>query len=428
MDVYLSPQQPRWRPTSQTDLQAAIDSGLFDETHRLEAKKLVEPGKGANRELARDLASFAVDGGTIIIGIDEDKTAGTFSLAPQPLQGLTERVESVAYTIPDPPLSLVVDSIPSGAGDGTGYLLVHVPASPSAPHMVDGRYLGRGEKQKRYLTDPEVARLHALRRRVDLDVRTVIEGEIQRDPFPADGLHAHLFLVAEPTAPRPEMMVSTLDREDWRESVVGLLEKAAAESLGIGDFSPGLRDAHDLHRRAGGVAACAYGLTAARTPNPDASNAEVYALDIEFLHDGGLRIFMGRLSDTMRRHSMDTAREVVFEVAAVRFVRHLIKLVTLVADTTGYLGSWGLGFAAVGLRGSPSHTTANNWMASHEGSAYDRDDEIRVTVATYPELQQHPGHVTDRLVGRFLRTYGLRHRYDALLSDPDVTESDVAGS
>lgn len=63
---------------------------------------------------------------------------------------LTERtageVEQAARTTPDPPLAIPTEEISSAASDGTGYLIVRIPASPVAPHMVDNRYFGRGDK------------------------------------------------------------------------------------------------------------------------------------------------------------------------------------------------------------------------------------------------------------------------------------------
>src|SRR4051812_4843658 len=105
--IYLSPQSPRWTPRSEVDLDAAIQQGLLEETHYLELKREISPGKGANKELARDLASFAIDGGTYIIGIDEDKRDHILRLSAQPLAGLAERVEQIARTIPDPPLAVL---------------------------------------------------------------------------------------------------------------------------------------------------------------------------------------------------------------------------------------------------------------------------------------------------------------------------------
>lgn len=64
------------------------------------------------RRSAAPVASFAVDGGTLIIGIGEDKENRTFFRAPQRLKGLGEKVEQVARTLPDPPLAVVTTDIP----------------------------------------------------------------------------------------------------------------------------------------------------------------------------------------------------------------------------------------------------------------------------------------------------------------------------
>ncbi|MFF3020032.1 helix-turn-helix domain-containing protein [Streptomyces sp. NPDC057939] len=129
--IYLSSDNPRWVPKTEADLQAAINSGLFEENHHLDLEK-APSSKGDNRELARDLASFAVDGGTLIIGVQENKETQTFEPAPQPLNGLPEKIEPVARTIPDPPLPVITDVLKSEAGNGTGYVIVHIPASPVA--------------------------------------------------------------------------------------------------------------------------------------------------------------------------------------------------------------------------------------------------------------------------------------------------------
>ena len=142
--IYLSPDHPRWAPTMEQDLRLAVEEGLLTESHHLEAKRELEPGKATNREHARDLASFAVDGGAIVVGLEEIKTDGTFELASQPLDGLRERIGAIARTIPDPPLDVITEAIPSEADASRGHLVIHVPPSAVAPHMVDGRYLGRG--------------------------------------------------------------------------------------------------------------------------------------------------------------------------------------------------------------------------------------------------------------------------------------------
>jgi predicted HTH transcriptional regulator len=85
-------------PKTEADLQAAVNGGLFEESHHLDLKRAPN-STGDNKELARDLSSFAVDGGTLIIGVQENKESRAFELAPQPLNGLPEKIEQVARTV-----------------------------------------------------------------------------------------------------------------------------------------------------------------------------------------------------------------------------------------------------------------------------------------------------------------------------------------
>ena len=182
--IYLSATNPRWSPTIEQEIRDALEGGWLEETHHLDLKRELAPGKVKNREHARDLASFAIDGGTILIGIAQDTTTGALSLAPQPLSGLRERIESIARTIPDPPLSIVTRAVPTANDAELGYLVVHVPASASAPHMVDNRYVGRGDSAKYYLSDAEVLRLHERRRHQESDALAMLAREFARDPVP----------------------------------------------------------------------------------------------------------------------------------------------------------------------------------------------------------------------------------------------------
>ncbi len=61
--------RPSWRPESTPELLAAIDAGVLAESHYLEMKQQIGDGASGRKELARDLAQFAVDGGTVIVGV-----------------------------------------------------------------------------------------------------------------------------------------------------------------------------------------------------------------------------------------------------------------------------------------------------------------------------------------------------------------------
>lgn len=185
--------------------------------------------KGDNKELARDLASFAVDGGTLIIGVQENKDSRTFELSPQPLNGLPQKIESVARTIPDPPLTVITDEITAKAADGTGYLVVHIPASPVAPHMVDNKYIGRGDKTKYQMGDAEADTLALLRKEMD------------NDPLRNFDDQSHLFLVAHPTAARRDVCLPITGAPDWQTRLTALVTKAqgsAALPATLAKFHP----------------------------------------------------------------------------------------------------------------------------------------------------------------------------------------------
>ena len=154
-----------WVPESEEELERAIAHGL-EETHHLELKRQLGDGGPANVELARDLAALAVDGGVLLIGVDEGNEKQPPRLNPVRLSGLAERIEQVAGTrIDEPIVYLQFRVIRSAANAAVGYLAVMVPESSQAPHMVDERYYGRGDRTKRVLTNDEVSRLHAERDR-----------------------------------------------------------------------------------------------------------------------------------------------------------------------------------------------------------------------------------------------------------------------
>ncbi|MGB8384502.1 MAG: hypothetical protein WCG47_25240 [Dermatophilaceae bacterium] len=340
--IYLSGGTPRWSPATESDLQDAGDGGLLGETHHLELKQQIAPGKGANKELARDLASLAVDGGTLIVGLEEIENADPV-LHPVDLDGLPERIEQVARTLADPPLPVLTTVIPSVADRSRGYVLVHVPASGMAPHMVDGVYDGRGDKTKHRLSDADVVRLHQ-QRNVPIEfANTILDAYVARDPIPAaERRQAHLFIVAAPLTARPEMVVDLVSGTAWQQRLLAVVD-AGGYPAGTGlergrrAFTPDLPDAESSTRRSDG-AALTYRLTPGRTVVPAERNGED-VLELELTDEGTLRMMTTRLSDT-RHDDVD----VLFENTPVVLVRRVLAGVSPLADRPACLPLWCLVF------------------------------------------------------------------------------------
>jgi hypothetical protein len=185
LPLYVGPTLPRWQPRTTADVHAALADGTLTEHHWVDVKRDVGPGDGAKKELARDLASFANDGGCYLIGVEEDTSTQTFTLTPVALAGLAEKVDQVVRARCDPPLYVACHPLALPSDPGQGLLLVEIPPSPLAPHQVHGSYYGRGDKTKHKLSDTEVARLHAVRTTRRSTAEQLIQGEINRDPTPS---------------------------------------------------------------------------------------------------------------------------------------------------------------------------------------------------------------------------------------------------
>lgn len=410
--IYLSSSAPRWHPDTEADMQAAITEGLLEETHYLDVKREIKSGSSANKELARDLASFAIDGGTVNVGVDEDKATNTLSLAPQPLKGLPERVEQVARSVADPPLEVITTAIPSAADPELGYLLIHVPPSPAAPHMVDGKYIGRGDKTKTYLSDAEVLRLHERRGAITADGIKLLRHEFTLDPVPQEQrANAHLFLLAEPTPGREGMLLDLLSGVNVRQKLADFQQAAYADdvkrAVDVSGISPELIRAYSHARRSRG---------AALTSNAREGSTEIDEdmVEMEVHEDGGLRLFMGRLSDINSQANGDNQ---ILELGAVIYARQLIALTAAAAEESGYFGNWILAAGATGLKGKYSHQFAAHYISERARQPYDADEYVRACLATYAELKQSPGQVAERLVGKLLRSLGTYDEYARTLKD-----------
>src|SRR4051794_23218332 len=93
------------RPEDAAAVFAAAEAGEIAESPYLDVKRELD---SANRESAKDLASFAIDGGALLIGLDEDKENRRFTPPPVVLDALAEKLEQIAQNRIDPPLPIRV--------------------------------------------------------------------------------------------------------------------------------------------------------------------------------------------------------------------------------------------------------------------------------------------------------------------------------
>jgi hypothetical protein len=369
-------------------LEAAAKAGHLSETHTVELKRELAAGDAANKELAADLASLSVDGGLLFIGVDEDTGPG---LAPVLLDGLAERVEQVARARIDEPVHLTFAAIMSKKQPGRGYLLVRVPASPRAPHMVGHRYWGRGDKTKFHLADSQVELLMARRAKWAADTEQDLREWMARDPIAAvDRKNGHLFIVASPV-PRRERLLLPVFSGAWPDALNRLVSATTHRgSAFVPDMPDGL---NSFSTTPDGWAWYSYAIFGQRE-NKEAES-EDRMLMVEICEDGRLRLLCGRAVPELERgHTL-------LDDLCLGLTARMVSLAGLVSTEAGFLGSWDLGVGITGLRGSFSYTRYS-WGPGGRNS-YPEDEYSGTTRASITEIETSTGPVVERLLGRLMR-------------------------
>lgn len=402
--VYLGPGRPRWTPASHADVVAAAAAGLLDENHHLELKRELPTTRSSNKELARDLASLAVDGGTLVIGVvDADGAAG--EVADVDLGGLADRVDQVARAAITPPLTVLCRPLINPATPGRGVLLVEVPASADAPHMVDDRYWGRTGRRKEPLPDAQVRQLFAGRARRADAATQLLDQLVAGSPLTANNPQGSLFALAVPHTPRTDALAEILYSPNASGRLTALRDRVWSAVPGAGTFEPGLTAAAWYEPASDGASLL--------TPR----EAQPYwpgLVDLQFGEDGSVRLSCGRgtdeLGDGLHR------RRVVIGALVIGLTRGTLALAAELADQTGYAGSWDLGLALTRLHDAVDLDVSRRIMGLPQ--PYRGHNYRRTTTATTTELVDAPEAATARLVVPLLRALGAEHVHSPRLATP----------
>lgn len=377
-----------WSPRTEAELSAAIANGELNESHTLDFKRELGSSDAAKRDFAKDVAAFSVDGGTVLIGVDEGPPV---SVSPVDLAGLPERVEQIAAMRVDEGVMVETTPIEIPSGTGRGVLVVNIPASPRAPHMAGGRYYGRGDKTNYQMSHAEVLRRHAQLVQMQQDVLQVLH---RRQTSLTEGVIAAadggaVLLLAKPLGGHRHLLKPLTSRDGWQSVLVEIVRQALIP--GHHNFAPTF-DAPGQDRRPNGVA-----LITGMRPGDVFSGASRQA-ELVAYENGDL------LLQSARAVMASDKDRVVFEELIVGHTELLVRFAAGISARYGFAGSWQFGLLATGLAGGNSALFRTNWANS--GYTYADDTYEAATTATLMEITRSPAAVVEDLVGGLLRSLG----------------------
>jgi hypothetical protein len=420
------PLRRRWVPADEAALREAFDRGVFEERNWCELKRELGDTKSANADLAKNLASLAVDGGSYIIGLDEDVPDGN-PLHPVPLERLCERIEQIAHTRIHPPLQVESTPLQSVTNPELGYVVVNVPASPLAPHQVDGVYYGRGDKMRRRLSDAEVERLFQRRAKwaagAEADLRQFMELHNAESP----GAFPQLFLIARPAAAWPEMARPMVGEVGWEQRLDDLRQAVAADvafRAALDRMFPGRAYQSVVPRMRNVLKTPAGARMTLRKPQTPMGMQE-WDIDLDISEWGLVSLWCAMISLGDSSYNGITYTGILIDHVAMLVHEFLVTTAAL-SGKLRYGSSWDLGLGMTRLFGTRPIVNVSTVRTTTVGAfspAYEAENLIQTTRADVVELEKQPGVVAERLLGLFARATSTENFLAPLLSAPPTASS-----
>lgn len=387
---YLGPGVGKVPLSTWDEVVTAAGGGLLEETQWVELKEMIgPPNKAVNRELAKDLASLSVHGGVLVFGV-KDKV---YEVVGCDTTDLGQRISQVAKIGVHPPLTPVIYPAITDPGDSTkSVLVVEVPASAQAPHMVDGSYWGRFSDGKRPLGDPEVRALMESRTSSAATFKERLLAMVDDDPLEQwiEGHptgNGHIYLLAEPCTPvvgrdddlhLQNIVVELFKHSDDRGSLSSL-GRSVSDPLGPAVAS---HYSEPMERRYEDLLCCLLCL------DEDSS--------LQFVSGGGTMYRLGSPRD-------DSPFEVVGTPIILKSTQQFFELISeLSLNRWGYAGQWRVGIHVTNLKNKA--VSFNDLM--RRGTMFPRDtftNQVVTSPASWTDGAEPEARI---LLAGFLRGIG----------------------
>ena len=394
-----------WIPKNEEEIKQVVASGQLQESAIFDGKRQIPK----SLDLAIDIAAMATDGGVLVIGIGEDEDKRLTQLCPIPLAGAPEQVSQIIHTNIDEPPHVEVKPIQCAEDKSQGYLVVVVPQSSRAPHMVvtrgHNRFYGRTPAGNQRLTQGQVDLLYERRRRWQVDQSAVLQREIDRSPVPPRPELGYLHLVVWPTASDDRMierMIPQLDPDGIHDiaALNGLVQRASAPEFlpRAPRTRPEFAQYGEWIRQPNGYRFAVYRSQRDEfyRETPD------YVMEMQIDYDGTGHFFSGAAAaKTGEDRQTKAVHDGLVAVNAARF----LALMAALYEASGYWGSVEVGLAVTGIKGAISGQLVGS-LGEKRAEPYPDDDYRETRRFSRLELSDNTLNCAQHLTRRLFATTG----------------------
>ncbi len=357
-----------WIPKTEKEIIEATIRGDLEETLTFDAKSEI-PAK--NIDTAKDVSALAnTSGGVLLYGLCEDANQRLTILRPLVLQGQRERIEQIIRTSIDEVPSFNISTITTANDLSRGYVIVVVPPSERAPHMVvakgERRFYGRGETGNYILNQSDIARLYERRQISNADILPLLDQTIGRSPLPPSETSAHLHVIARPVLSDEDIFAKALAAYTNADNLLrDLITSAARSQTFRSDLPPRFTQPPD-----GWTIRTEGYLGRLRIPNENDPRRDAHTLNVQINLDGSGYLFCGRAAETDNRQAYPIKWFYSLVVAAN--TTRLLALLGDLYERAGYLGMVDIAVGLTGLERSCPYESAKefDWFPRYVESSY----------------------------------------------------------
>lgn len=380
-----------WIPKNEAELLTRLQQGDLFESATFDVKR--EPHKKPF-ELAKDVAAMANDGGVLLLGVEEAVNDGPVTIKkPFSLDGQAVRLYSITRSWLQEPPTVEIHTITKGDDPAQGYLVVEIPMSLRAPHMVirgedEGRFYGRNGTQNVILTEGEVARLYARRARSEQQAVHRLEALLREVDIEPDQHHVIMSLAIQPLLTDDRLL--QIPPAQAQELFTTSLGKAVRQRVPQ-DYAPKLHIASAWKPLPEGWAQQFHD----RPDSQGRRNLDTL-LDMEVRSDGGGLLIQGRAGERVATEQPISLFEFLIAGTTLQFLTFFGHLYHQV----GYSGPVALGVQLGNLRGAVSRAML---LSGNPARALPRDTYTRSTLCLARQLRTEPRHYAARLVWPLLQ-------------------------